>query len=230
MRRSERRHLGSNPSLAAKMSSCKTIIMSIIDFINKNQLLFGILFGWLFARITNYFGRPTIIYKISNDREFATNNKTFKFLNLIVKNKQINVFRKFLLGSSSLNNARVWLSFLDYASKAEMLKINGRWASTKEPVDYQSGQPIIPEVLLPSRDTIPPGEEASISVAIKEKGENSFFPFNNESYLHNWKNPDYELEEKKYFLRIRILADGNEYQKTFLLINPSKSLKNFKIL
>ena len=208
----------------------KQDISYLLDVINRNQLWFGILFGWLFTRILEWFKNPLLIYEIGDDKDFVRNNKTFKFLNLIVKNSKQSVVKKFLFGNSSLNNARVWIRFLDYESEAEMLQINGRWASTKEPVDYQSGQPLISEVLLPSRDTIPSGEEASISIAIKEKGESSFFPFNNESYIHNWKHTDYELGDRKYLLEIIILGDGNEYKKRFLLTNPSKSLKNFKII
>ena len=45
-------------------------------------------------------------------------------------------------------------------------------------------------------------------------------------YLHNWKNADYELKDNKYWLKVILLADGEEYIGKFLLSNPSKSLKN----
>ncbi len=196
---------------------------------NSNQLWIGIILGWLLTRIMEMFRRPRISFDSIDDSEFSRASKKFKFLNVIVKNKKQNWIEKFFLGNTSLNNARVWLSFGEFTSHKEVLKINGRWASTKEPVDYSSGQPLIAEILLPSRDTIPQGEEANISIAIKESTEDSFFAFNNDSYLHNWKNPDFELKDNKYWLEIRILADGEEYIGKFLLSNPSKSLKNFKI-
>jgi len=196
-------------------------------FINSNQLLIGIILGWILTRIMEMLHKPSINFELKNDTEFYRKNRKFKFINIAVKNKKQNILKKFFFGNSSLNNARVWLIF---RSKKEILRVDGRWASTKEPVDYSSGQPVIPEILIPSRDTVPPGEEATISIAIKEYGEDLFYIFNNESYLYNWKNPDYELKDSKYWLKVRLLADGNEYIGNFLLFNPSKSLRNFKLV
>jgi hypothetical protein len=203
---------------------------SLQNFVDSYQLWIGIILGWVFTRVMEYLKRPVINFKPSDDSEFIRGSRRLKFINVLVENKNQNLVRKFLFGNSSLNNARVWLTFNDYQSEAEVFKINGRWASTKEPVDYGSGQPIIPEILLPSRDSLPTGETAAVSIAIKELGEDSFFAFNNESYLHNWKNPDYELKDDKYWLEVSLLADGEEYTGKFLFLNPGKSLKNFKIL
>lgn len=198
-------------------------------FISSNQLWIGIVLGWLLTRVMEMLRKPSISFKPAIDSEFTRGNRKFKFINITVKNAKQNLLKKFFFGNSSLNDARAWISFKDFTSNIEILKINGRWASTKEPVDYSSGQPLIAEILLPSRDTIPQGEEANISIAIKESTEDSFFAFNNDSYMHNWKNPDFELKDNKYWLEIRLLADGNEYIGKFLFSNPSKSLKNFKI-
>ncbi|MBI2601287.1 hypothetical protein HYW42_05035 [Candidatus Daviesbacteria bacterium] len=206
------------------------ILNNLSSFINNNQLLVGIILGWFITRVMEMIRKPNITFKISDDRDFAKGTKTYKFLNIFVNNNQQSVFKKFFFGSSSINNARVWIRFLDFSSKTEFLKINGRWASTKEPVDYVTNQPLIPEILLPSRDTIAPGEEAAVSIAIKESGEDAFFAFNNDSYLHSWKYLDYELSEKKYWVEIKILSDGDEYIHEFLLTNPSRSLRNFKLL
>ncbi len=200
----------------------------ILSFVDANRLWLGILLGWMFTRIIALFQKASVSFELSNDVEFSRNGKTFKFLNLVV-NKRPNPFKQFIFTQTNINNGRAWIIFKDYISKIEMLKINARWASTREPIDYNSGQPLIPEILLPSRDFLPVGESATISVAIKEKTEKSFFAFNNESYLHNWKNQDFELEENKYLLEVRLLADGKEYKQEFLLTNPSKSLKNFKL-
>ncbi len=199
-------------------------------FIDSNQLWIGIIVGWLITRFMEMLRRPRISFEPADDSEFSRANRKFKFINVIVRNAKQNWLEKFFFGNSSLNNARVWLVFEEFTSNKEVLKISGRWASTKEPVDYSSGQPLIPEILIPSRDTIPQGEEATVSVAIKESTEDSFFAFNNESYLHNWKSADYELKDNKYWLKIRLLADGEEYVGKFLLSNPSRSLKNFKVI
>ncbi|MCB9813201.1 MAG: hypothetical protein H6772_02210 [Pseudomonadales bacterium] len=202
----------------------------IKNFINSNQLWIGAILGWIISRMMEMLQKPKIEFVIIKDHEFTRNSRKFKFINLTIRNSKQNFLSKFFFGNQNLNNSRVWLTFKDYNSRKEILKANGRWASTREPIDYSSGQPLIPEILIPSRETIPQGEEANISIAIKENGDDSFFLFNNESYLHNWKNPDFELKDNKYWLKIRLLADGHEYTKEFLLSNPSKSLKNFKVL
>lgn len=207
-----------------------SFVSKTVKMVNENQLISGILLGWFFTQMMNMFKRPTLIFAISDDKEFIKGNRKFKFLNIVIKNKNQNFLKKFLFGNVSLNNSRVWLRFLDYQSKAEMLKINARWTSTKEPVDYQSGKPILSDILIPSRESIPSGEEAGVSVAIKEAGINSFYAFNNESYLHNWKKPDYQLDDRKYIIEINILSDGNEYSHQFTLVNPPNSLSFFKLL
>jgi hypothetical protein len=198
--------------------------------VNMYQLWIGIVLGWVLTRIMEMFRKPRISFEPSNDSEFIRGNKKFKFINVTVKNAKQNLIKKFFFGNSSLNNARARLVFKDFTANIEILKLDGRWASTKEPVDYVSGQPLIPEILIPSRDSVPPGEETTVSVAIKESGEDSFFAFNNDSYLHNWKNPDYELQDDKYCLEIHLLDDCNEYVGRFLFSNPSKILRNFKII
>lgn len=203
---------------------------SLQTFINSNQLWIGILVGWILTRFMEMLRRPKISFVPTEDSEFTKVNRKFKFINITVKNAKQNWLENFFSGNSNLNNARVWLIFKELTSSKEVLKISGRWASTKEPIDYSSGQPLIPEILITSRETIPQGEETNISIAIKEYGEDSFFAFNNESYLHNWKNPDCELKDNKYWLEVCLLADGEEYTGNFLLSNPSKSLKNFKLL
>lgn len=199
------------------------------QFLNNYQLWIGIVLGWFLTRFMEVLIKPNVSFHLSDDREFTKANRQYKFINLIVSNDKRNFLKKFLFGNSPINNARVWLRFKDYSSKIEFLKIDARWSSTKEPVD-NTDRVIFSEIIMPSRDTIPAGEQAAISVAIKEFGEDSFFAFNNQSYLHNWKNPDYELDEKKYWLEVRLLADGNEYLHEFLLTNPSKALRNFKLV
>lgn len=199
-------------------------------FIESNQLWIGIVVGWLLTRFMETLRKPDLKFDPVDDSDFIRGNKKFKFINVSITNNEQSSIRKLFFGNSSLNSGRAWIIFQDYSSKIEVLRVNARWASTKEPIDYSSGQPLIPEIVLPSRDTIPPGETAVVSVAIKESSEDSFFAFNNESYLHNWKNADFELKDNKYWLKVLLLADGEEYSKEFLLLNPSKSLRNFRII
>lgn len=211
------------------MTDVQSFINNISPLVDSNQLWIGVVLGWFLTRFMETLRKPNLKFEQADDTEFARGNKQFKFININITNNKQRRLKKFFVGNSSLNNARAWVIFEDYSSRVEVLRVNARWASTKEPIDYNSGQPLILEILLPSRDTIPPGETAMVSVAIKESGEDSFFAFNNESYLHNWKNADFELKDNKYWLKILLLSDGEEYSMEFLLLNPSKSLRNFKV-
>lgn len=148
---------------------------------------------------------------------------------MVVRNVNRNKLKSFFIDNYTANNARAWISFIDIQTKTELLKINGRWTSTKEPVNYTTGTVDIGSALLVSRETIPPGEESEISIALKQNGEKECFAFNNESYLHAWKKPDFKLEEKRYIVRVKISAEGRTWQKDFVLLNLGTTMKNFKL-
>lgn len=204
---------------------------TIWKLLNDNQLFFGILLGWLFARLWEEVRKPNIKLEIGGDGFWPQNTtpKT-KFVHIKIINQKRNLLRALFLSNPTANNARAWISFLDYLTHTEVFKMNGRWASKREPVDYTTGKVDLAEVLLPSRETIPSGEETNISIAIKDDGKSSCFGFNNESYIHNWRNPDYELIDKRYIVKVRISAEGKEWTKNFLLHNPGNSLKNFRLV
>lgn len=134
------------------------------------------------------------------------------------------------MSNPTANNARAWISFLDYNSQAEILKINGRWTTKREPVNYQTNQVDLGEALIVPREVLTVGEEFPISIAVKEAGKDSFFGFNNESYLHNkWQNPDYELTEKTYIVNVKVSSEGKEWNKKFLILNSGRRLGMFKL-
>lgn len=96
-------------------------------------------------------------------------------------------------------------------------------------VDYKGGISIA-ETIITSRETIPPGESSEISIAVKLDGEDNCYAFNNESYLHEWKNPNFELDQKRYIVKVKIAAEGKEWEKEFVLINLGKTIKNFRLI
>lgn len=200
------------------------------SLINENQLILGILLGWLFVRFWEELRKPNLKLQIGGDGFWPQNtNPKTKFVHVKVVNLKRNLLMGLFLSSPTANNARAWVSFHDYLTKTEIVKMNGRWTSKREPVDYATGKIDLAEVLIPPRETIPPEEESNISIALKDDGKSACFGFNNESYLHNWRHPDYELIDKRYIVKVKVSAEGKEWVKNFLLQNPGNSLKQFKI-
>lgn len=195
-----------------------------------NQLFIGAALGWFLQRLTDIYSKPRLTFEIGSDPIFLPETSAqVKFLNVKIKNVKRNLLSNLLLGNHSASNARSWVSFADPVTKAELLKINGRWTTTKEPVDYKGGINI-GDALITSRETLPPGEESEIGIAIKEDGKNEAYGFNNESYLFSWKKPDFELSEKRYILKVKVAAEGKEWSEEFVLVNLGKTLRNFKLV
>lgn len=197
---------------------------------NYFELILGVFLGGLLTRGWDEIRKPNLIIEVGEDGFWPNNTSAdVKFIHVKVSNVKRNWMESVFFGNPTANNARAWVSFLDYPSKKELVKMNGRWTSKKEPVDYSTGKIDLAEVLIPPRETIPTGEESNISIALKDKGKSNFFGFNNESYLHNWRKPEYELDEKRYLVRVRISSEGKDWFEEFVLLNPGKNLSNFKL-
>lgn len=209
-------------------------MLAILQDIDGRGLLLGGIVGWLFSLLTiallEYFRRCNFSFDVGEEALLKNSqNNEFKFLHIRVSNVMRPFWQAWFLGNLTANNARIWVSFYDYESKNVILKINGRWTSKKEPVNYETNKIDISEALLVPRETIPPGETVNVSVAIKKQDRQPFFGFNNESYLENWLKKDYELADKKYIVDIKLSAEGKTYGCQFLLQNPSNRLNNFKL-
>lgn len=193
-------------------------------------LLGGILGGWFLQRLTQINSGPNFGIKLGTTPIFLPNTSSqVKFINIEATNLKRNFLLRLLVDNNISNNTRCWVRFLDPETRAELLKINGRWTSTKEPIDYK-GQINIGDALITSRETIPPGESSEISIAVKLDGEIGCYAFNNESYLYGWKKPDFELKEKRYIVNIKIASNDKEWEEDFVLLNPSESIKNFRLI
>lgn len=189
------------------------------------------LLGGLFLqRIFDEVTKPNIKLKIGETAVIKRQGKPdTKFLHITVENKIRNIVSKILRKNNTTSYTKANLIFKYPNSKAEILRIVGRWTSKKEPVDYQTNLPDIGEALLVPREVIPAGEEVNLAIALKEDGSKEFYAFNNESYLHNWKHPDYELTDKEYLLEVEILSEGNVWRKSFSIINSGSHVSNFRI-
>src|SRR5207245_1295547 len=78
-----------------------------------------------------------------------------------------------------------------WASTPEPVRVTGQIIDMQEPAHVQSR--IVDFAGLESRIDVYPGEEEILDVAVRFVGEPDCYGWNNESYFHNWRVPDWKL-------------------------------------
>ncbi len=201
---------------------------------NYKELLIGALFGWIITRFANYFSKPKLTFKIDNGQIFQNGRNRYRFLSVRVINSPSNIFLKManiLFGKSNLNNAkaRIYFSLPEHSKFTIKIINNGRWITTKEPIDYSTSQIDYSQILMPSRESIFLEEESAVNIAIKKEGDVSFYAFNNESYHPTlWPlKSDFEIKNQYLLVKLELLADGERYNFQCALINLNKNLGSF---
>ena len=66
---------------------------------------------------------------------------------------------------------------------------------------------------------IPRGARSTVDIVSREVSDAPCHGWNNESYLHNWKHPDWALPKGRYIVRVRVRTSGREFTGAFLLAN-----------
>lgn len=217
--------------------------------INWSELIIGAVFGFFTALFTaaiyEWIRRPNLVFSIDESpnegqRNIKSKDYKWKFINLIVENKTRPWWQSWLWGNVAAENIRAWISYRDYDSNSEIVKIPARWASTSQPIN-DFGRPDWSSILVTSRESIPVGGAASLVVVIKTDKSENLFAFNNESYLYYpeydfpyntlWSKSDFEIgDDKKYRVCVLILAQGHKYRKEFILSNPRKTHTSIRLL
>ena len=64
-----------------------------------------------------------------------------------------------------------------------------------------------------------PGEAELFDVAVRFRNEDDCYGWNNESYIHNWRAPDWRLPPGRYLIRVVITTAGQTCEGLFRLIN-----------
>lgn len=78
-----------------------------------------------------------------------------------------------------------------------------------------------------SRIDVYPGEEELLDVAIRFDCEPDCYGWNNDSYLYNWRNPDWKLPSERYLVKVVITSSGQKCVGKFRLINNVEGLADF---
>jgi len=116
-----------------------------------------------------------------------------------------------------------------------------RWVRTPEPVASQIIDPADPtkpkffivdfgKPVTESRIDVYPGEEEMLDIAVRFEGESDCFGWNNESYIHNWRNAKWKLLRGRYLVKVVISSSGEKCVGVFRLVNDVEQQDGFRLL
>ncbi|TSC90102.1 MAG: hypothetical protein G01um10145_206 [Microgenomates group bacterium Gr01-1014_5] len=174
--------------------------------------------------------KPDIEIQVSEPSNLSLSQGVFKSLNLKILNKKRYGILQFL--NRPATQVRVYLLFSDYSSRALMNTVIARWNNSREPLtpDYQDVD--FGLALTHPREVLVPGEENTISVAVRKKDNKYCFPFSNESYIYQNKDfevPGWKIEDDKFIVVVRMQsAEMDKIGGVFIILNKS-TLEQFKI-
>ncbi len=80
-----------------------------------------------------------------------------------------------------------------------------------------------------SRIDVYPGEEELLDVAIRFDDESNCYGWNNDSYLYDWRNPNWKLPRERFLVKVVITSSGQKCVGRFRLINNVDSHTDFRL-
>lgn len=173
---------------------------------------------------------PNIEVTVADPSDLALTQGKFKSLNLKIINKEKKGILRFL--NKPATQVKVFLYFADFSTKVLMNTVTARWNNSREPLtpDYKGVD--LGLALTHPREILVPGEENTISVAIRKDDKSYCFPFSNESYIYQNKDfevPGWKIDDDKILLTVRVQsAEMDRLAGVFIVLNKS-TLRNFKI-
>ncbi len=171
--------------------------------------------------------RPSLTLKLGQTGEIKENDPLkrmpSKWLHVQVHNRNVPTWLAWVYHGEPALSCRAWITFhhLD-GQRVFDREMVARWSGSDEPkveiISTEKGQAAR---LIGAQNSfdIPPGEHTDIDIVFRAKSDDDCFGWNNESYLHNWRHPDWLLEKGRYIAKIRVKTGGQEYVNAFLIAN-----------
>ena len=165
------------------------------------------------------------------DKQDPLHRPVTTFLHVRIDNERTGFPVSLFYDADSARSCAAWLTFhhLD-GHKVFDREMTARWAETPEPSIRQIRQDNKTVLMLggvKSTVEIPSGEHANVDVAARMLPDRECYGWNNESYLHGWRHPDWKLKRGRYLVKARVRSAGREFQEVFLLVNdvPHKDFR-----
>lgn len=129
-------------------------------------------------------------------------NQRWKFFRVWVKNKPMPKWLRWLVRETA-ENCRAIIS-IDGMNNQIRIVYKARWASTPEipSILHEAGV----KITHPDPVSMTAGEKEPLDIIAKYEKDSEAYGWNNESYFHNWRNPNYKLDPGQY--RVKITVDS----------------------
>lgn len=199
---------------------------NIIFFSNKMGVfsvtlfwtILGALIGSVIALASERYKEPKL--NIIAEEEANSDNvypaghlragQRWKFFRVRVKNEPTLRYLSRVISRSTAQQVNAKLRIIELNKT-----FKGRWASTLELVNA-SPLDIVRIVNFPDPITLISGESEFLDVFTKYEYDSEAYGWNNEAYLHNWRNPDYKMDIGDYLIEIQVIAlSGAQKKKMF---------------
>jgi hypothetical protein len=171
--------------------------------------------------------RPSLTLKLGQTGEIKDDDPLkrtpSKWLHVQVHNRNVPKWLAWVYHGEPALSCRAWITFhhLD-GQRVFDREMVVRWSGSDEPkveiLNTEKGQAAR---LIGAQNSfdIPPGEHTDIDIVFRAKSDDDCYGWNNESYLHNWRHPDWHLEKERYIAKVRVKTGGHEYVNAFLIAN-----------
>jgi hypothetical protein len=113
-----------------------------------------------------------------------------------------------------------------------------RWANSPQPIASQivDTHGVTQYVILDftrmasaARMDVYPGDEEIVDVAVRFDDETDCYGWNDEAYIHQWRNPDWKLARDRYLVKVVITSSGDKCIGCFRLINDVDKRTDFRL-
>ncbi len=134
-------------------------------------------------------------------------NERWKFFRVSVSNNSFSgLFR--WIPRQTAENCRAKIEIYESKDSSPLFTFDGRWASTPE-IPHIPSQAIV-KLFHPDPVTIAVEEKEYLDVIVKAEIDNDAYGWNNEAYIHNWRNPSYKLGIGEYKVKITISTQNGK--------------------
>lgn len=171
--------------------------------------------------------RPSLTIKLGQPGEIKEDDPLkrapSKWLHAQIHNRNVPKWLAGVYHGEPALTCRAWITFhhLD-GQRVFDRDMVARWSGSDEPkveiINTDKGQ-VARLIGVQNSFDIPPGEPTDIDVVFRAKSDDDCYGWNNESYLYNWRHPDWHLEKGRYIAKIRVKTGGREYLNAFLIAN-----------
>jgi hypothetical protein len=214
--------------LAAGSEKEQSMCQQILDFLYNIALnLFLIIVGIVLALWYENLGAPKL--KISGGSTTDSTKENVwrtRFLHLVVKNEPRK--RWWFVIRQTAFSCHGTITFLTSNNKQIGNPMPIRWDGNPEP--------LIPEIVkkeikflpdfrlirLSRFIDIPADESESLAIAVRINDDLNAYGWTGESYLHNWRHPEYQLPTGEYIARISLTTGDSVFKQDFRFTNTEQ--------